>query len=102
LATLTTAAEKKRRKAARRAAARRAADRRAAQRASRYAGDGTPTPFDLDRMLTLAEVVELVGVSRDSIQRHYAHLIRRITPGRVGIRMRDALTIGEGGSITAA
>jgi hypothetical protein len=53
-------------------------------------------------MLDLNEVAALVGLSRDSIKRHYRHLIRRLTPGRVGIRMRDALTIGSPGSSTTA
>ena len=81
--------------ALRTAAARKTA-RRAAQRAARRAEKlPTPTAFDLDQMLDLKETAALVGLSPDSIKRHYRHLIRRLSPGRVGIRMRDALAIGN-------
>jgi predicted transcriptional regulator of viral defense system len=48
----------------------------------------------LEKILTLDEVAELAGISKDSIRRHYSHLIRRLSPRRVGIKVRDALTIG--------
>jgi hypothetical protein len=54
-----------------------------------------PVVFGPDRILTLNEASVLVGLSRDSLRRHYAHLICRLTPGRVGIRLRDALSIGR-------
>jgi hypothetical protein len=54
-----------------------------------------PTAFELDRMLTLDEVAEFRGLSKDGIRRHYAHLIRRLSPRRVGMSLRDALTIGN-------
>jgi hypothetical protein len=56
---------------------------------------GSPTEFQLDRMLTLDEVAKFRGLSKDGIRRHYAHLIRRLSPRRVGMSMRDALTIGN-------
>jgi hypothetical protein len=81
--------------ALRTAAARKTA-RRAAQRAAQRAEKlPTPTAFDLDQMLDLQEAAALVGLSRDSLKRHYPHLIRRLTPGRVGIRVRDVLGIGN-------
>jgi hypothetical protein len=46
-------------------------------------------------MLTLDEVAEFRGLSKDGIRRHYSHLIRRLSPRRVGIKLRDALTIGD-------
>jgi hypothetical protein len=60
-----------------------------------------PVAFGPDRMLSLNEACVLVGLSRDSLRRHHAHLIRRLSPGRVGVRLRDALSIG-GGNTTAA
>jgi hypothetical protein len=54
-----------------------------------------PVVFGPDRMLSLNEAAVFVGLSRDTLRRHYAHLIRRLTPGRVGIRLRDALAIGN-------
>jgi predicted DNA-binding transcriptional regulator AlpA len=54
-----------------------------------------PTAYELERMLTLEEVAQFLGLSEDSIRRHYAHLIRRLSPRRVGIKLRDVLTIGK-------
>jgi hypothetical protein len=59
------------------------------------APSGTPTVFELDRMLTLDEVAKFRGLSKDSIRRHYPHLIRRLSPRRRGMNLRDALTIGN-------
>jgi hypothetical protein len=55
---------------------------------------GSPTEFELERMLTLDEVAKFRGLSKDSIRRHYGHLIRRLSPRRRGMNLRDALTIG--------
>ena len=53
--------------------------------------------FELDRILSIDEVVALSGLSRDTIRRHHSHLIRRLSPRRLGIRLGDALTmIGVG------
>jgi hypothetical protein len=46
-------------------------------------------------MLDLQEAAALVGLSRDTLKRHYRHLIRRLSAGRIGIRVRDALAIGN-------
>jgi hypothetical protein len=56
---------------------------------------GPPAGFELDRMLTLDEVADFRGLSKDGVRRHYAHLIRRLSPRRVGMSLRDALTIGN-------
>jgi hypothetical protein len=53
-----------------------------------------PATFD-DRMLSLDEAAALTRLSRDSLRRHHSHLIRRLSPRRVGIRLRDALSIGN-------
>ena len=50
--------------------------------------------LELERVISLAEVAELAGVSEDTIRRHHSHLIRRLSPRRVGVKLRDALTIG--------
>jgi hypothetical protein len=55
---------------------------------------GSPTEFELERMLTLDEVAKFRGLSKDSIRRHYRHLIRRLSPRRRGMNLRDALKIG--------
>jgi hypothetical protein len=49
--------------------------------------------FELDRILSIDEVVALSGLSRDTIRRHHSHLIRRLSPRRLGIRLGDALTM---------
>jgi hypothetical protein len=51
--------------------------------------------FELERILTLGDVAELTGLSEDGIRRHYGYLIRRLSPRRVGMKLRDALTIGD-------
>jgi hypothetical protein len=53
--------------------------------------------FELDRILTIDEVVALSGLSRDTIRRHHSHLIRRLSPRRLGIRLGDALSMIGGG-----
>ena len=60
----------------------------------------SPTALELDRTLPISEVAVLVGLSQHTLRRHYRHLIRRLTPGRVGIRLRDALAIGSNDSTT--
>jgi hypothetical protein len=50
--------------------------------------------FELERIITLAEAARLTGLSEDSIRRHYAHLILRLSPRRVGMKFRDAIAIG--------
>jgi hypothetical protein len=53
-----------------------------------------PPGLELERMLTLDETAELSGLSTDTLRRRYAHLIRRLSPRRVGMKLRDVLTIG--------
>jgi hypothetical protein len=55
----------------------------------------SPSALELERMLTLDEVAEFRGLSKDGIRRYYPHLIRRLSPRRVGMTLRDALTIGN-------
>ena len=58
--------------------------------------------FELDRIVSIDEVVALSGLSRDTIRRHHSHLIRRLSPRRLGIRLGDALTMIGGGNASAA
>jgi hypothetical protein len=50
--------------------------------------------LELERLITIEKASEIVGISDDSFRRHYSHLIRRITPRRIGVRVRDLLTVG--------
>jgi len=40
------------------------------------------------------EASEISGLSPDSIRRHYKHLIRQLSPRRVGLKLGDVLQIG--------
>jgi hypothetical protein len=55
---------------------------------------GPPQGLELERMLTLPEVSDLTGLSPDTLKRRYAHLIRRMSPRRIAMKLRDALSIG--------
>jgi hypothetical protein len=55
---------------------------------------GAPYSFELERVLPLDEAAVLTGLSQDSIRRYYKHLILHLSPRRVGIRLRDVLSIG--------
>jgi hypothetical protein len=42
------------------------------------------------------EAVEITSLSQDTLERRYNHLIRKISPRRKGIRIRDLLEIAAG------
>jgi hypothetical protein len=48
-----------------------------------------------ERMLSMAEVAELTGLHPDTIKRRYPHLIRKLSPRRNAMKLRDALAIGS-------
>jgi hypothetical protein len=59
--------------------------------------DSSP-PFssiELARIVSLAEAARILGISTDGIRKHHSHLIRRMSPRRVGMRLRDVLEIGN-------
>ena len=56
---------------------------------------GPPSAFEPERIITLAEAAQLTGLSEDSLRRHYASLFRRLSPRRIGMKLRDAPTIGN-------
>jgi hypothetical protein len=58
--------------------------------------------FDLDRMLSLDEAAAFLRLSRDTLRRHYPQFLCRLSPRRVGMRLRNALLIGGGGNNDAA
>jgi hypothetical protein len=45
-------------------------------------------------MLSLDEAAALAGLSRDSLRRHYPHIIKQLTPRRIGVWARDLRLIG--------
>lgn len=55
-----------------------------------------PTEVQLMRIINIRQAAELAGVSTRTMQRIHADKIIRISPGRLGMRVRDALMIAEG------
>jgi len=60
--------------------------------------DGLPalTAIDLERHISVDEAAELKGVSRDTFRRHFAHLIRKPSPRRLTVKLRDLIAEGSG------
>jgi hypothetical protein len=56
---------------------------------------GPPSELQLEAVLTLREASEVTGLSADTLKRHYGNLIRRLSPRRLGIKLRDVLAIGS-------
>jgi hypothetical protein len=50
--------------------------------------------LELNRIVSLAEAAALRGVSKDTIKRRYPEIIIKLSPRRVGVRLRDALNLG--------
>jgi hypothetical protein len=50
--------------------------------------------LELHKIIPLAKVTELTTLSADSLKRHHADKIKRLSPRRLGMRLGDALTIG--------
>lgn len=59
------------------------------------ATSGGLSSLELERIIPLAEVSRLTSISVDTIERHHAHLIRRLSVRRRGMKLRDAIRIGE-------
>ncbi len=47
--------------------------------------------LELESVVSVDQAARLKGVSRDTFKRTYAHLIRKISPRRNGVKLRDAL-----------
>ena len=60
-----------------------------------YASAATLTPIELERQVPLKEAARLAGVSVKTLDRHYRHLIRRPSPRRRTMKLRDVLVIGQ-------
>ena len=50
------------------------------------------TALDLERHVSVPAAAEYLNVSEDTFRRHYAHLIKKISPRRAAVRLRDLLT----------
>jgi hypothetical protein len=50
--------------------------------------------LELEKICSLREAYEISGLSPDAWRANYPHLIRRLSPRRLGIRLRDVLSVG--------
>jgi hypothetical protein len=55
-----------------------------------------PTWLELERIIPLPEAEIVTSLGADTLRRAYPHLIVRLSPRRVGMKMRDALSITRG------
>jgi hypothetical protein len=49
------------------------------------------TALDLKRHVSVPEAARLKGISQDTFRRHYPHLIRKQSPRRCAVKLRDLL-----------
>jgi hypothetical protein len=63
---------------------------------SETATPSAPTWLELERVISLPEAMSLTNLSDDTLKKEYRHLIVRLSPRRVGMKMSDALAITRG------
>jgi hypothetical protein len=60
---------------------------------------GPPLPslsaLELERHISVREAAALKGVSEDTFLRHYKHLVRKVSPRRSTVKLRDLLMSEE-------
>jgi hypothetical protein len=54
-----------------------------------------PRELELERIVTLREAHEISGLSPDAWKDNYPDKIIRLSPRRLGIRLRDVLAVGQ-------
>jgi hypothetical protein len=52
-----------------------------------------PPEIELERVLSMPEIMRLTTLSHDTIVKHYRHRLVRISPRRIGMRLKDVLQI---------
>jgi hypothetical protein len=50
------------------------------------------SPLDLEKHISVPTAAEYLNISVDTFKRHYQHLIRKVSPRRDAVRLRDLLT----------
>lgn len=50
------------------------------------------TALELERNVPVLEAAQLMGVSEATFKRRYRHLIRKLSPRRQGVKLRDLLS----------
>jgi hypothetical protein len=48
--------------------------------------------LDLEKHVSVPAAAEILNLSVDSFKRHYRHLIRKMSPRREAVRLRDLLS----------
>jgi hypothetical protein len=54
-----------------------------------------PTWLDLRKKISVKEAAEITGISIDTFERHYGHLIRKVSTQRRVVELGDVLEIGS-------
>jgi hypothetical protein len=54
-----------------------------------------PTELEGERIVGLQDAAELSGISVDTWKRRYQHLLIRLSPRRLGVKLRDVLSLGQ-------
>jgi hypothetical protein len=47
--------------------------------------------IELERHISVPEAARLKGISPDTFKRHFSHLIRKVSPRRNTVKLRDLL-----------
>jgi hypothetical protein len=47
--------------------------------------------IELEKHVSVPEAAELRGISTDTFKRHFSHLIRKVSPRREAVKLRDLL-----------
>jgi hypothetical protein len=55
-----------------------------------------PSWLELERVIPLVEVEDITNLSRDSLDRHHRDKYVRLSPRRIGMKMRNVLAIANG------
>jgi hypothetical protein len=58
------------------------------------------SPLELMRVAGMAEIERLTGLSHDVITKHYADKLVRVSPRRIGMRIKDVLAIAVPRDVT--
>ncbi len=54
-----------------------------------------PSSLELDRIISLPEAEKVSSLSVNSWKRHHADKVVKLSPRRLGVRLRDALMIAK-------
>jgi hypothetical protein len=54
-----------------------------------------PPSAEMLRVIPVAQAAEVAGISADTLRRNHPEIIIKLSPRRVGVRLRDALAIGS-------